>query len=135
MENPFASPVVKLTAQTHAHKALFARLILVVLLAAIFSAASFSAAGAQATAPSLGSAQSYAVLGGSTVTNTGPTIATGDLGVSPGTAVTGFPPGTVTGTILTGAAAAGPQADNLTALAFWRAKRAAIILPVPILAD
>ena len=50
MENPFASPVVKLTAQTHAHKALFARLILVVLLAAIFSAASFSAAGAQATA-------------------------------------------------------------------------------------
>jgi uncharacterized protein (TIGR03437 family) len=63
---------------------------------------------------SLGSAANFAVLAGSTVTNTGASHVTGDLGVSPGTAVTGFPPGIVTGTMHAGDVAAAQAIADLT---------------------
>ncbi|MDP9001286.1 MAG: ice-binding family protein [Myxococcota bacterium] len=61
------------------------------------------------------SAANFAVLAGSTVTNVGMTTVTGDLGVSPGTAVTGFPPGTSTGMVRTDAVSAQAAADLTTA--------------------
>src|SRR5687767_6046850 len=62
------------------------------------------------TAPPLGNAQSFAVLGGTTITATGPAVISGNVGVSPGSAVTGFPPAVVTnGQIYTGVGSlAGP---------------------------
>ena len=47
----------------------------------------------------LGSADAFGVLGASAVTNTGPSVVFQDLGVWPGTSITGFPPGIVHGTI------------------------------------
>ncbi len=76
-----------------------------------------SPASAQ-TAPSLGSAQRFAVLGGSTVTNTGSSVITGDLGVSPGSAVTGFPPGVVVSGAIHGADAAALAAQEAVATAY-----------------
>src|ERR1700685_1883992 len=51
-----------------------------------------------ATAPNLGTALNFTVLAGSTVTNTGPSVITGNLGLQPGSSVPGFPPGIVPGT-------------------------------------
>jgi Ice-binding-like len=74
-------------------------------------------AGAAEAPVGLGTAASFAVLAGTTVTNTGPSSIHGNLGVSPGTAVTGFPPGTVTGGTVHSAdgVADGAQSDLTTA--------------------
>jgi Ice-binding-like len=74
-------------------------------------------------APGLGTAASYAILAGTTVTNTGNSVITGSVGISPGSACTGLPapctgggPGTVAGgTINAGNAAAGQAQTDLTA--------------------
>jgi outer membrane autotransporter protein len=78
-------------------------------------ATSWSAAEAQTI--SLGAAQNVAILGASTITNTGPTTVIGNLGLSPGSAITGFPPGAVlSGTIhINDALAVQAHADAFTA--------------------
>jgi hypothetical protein len=65
----------------------------------------------------LGTASTYALLAGSTITSTGPTTINGDVGVHPGTTFTrGVPPATVNGAINLGnAAAATAKADLVTA--------------------
>jgi len=74
-------------------------------------------AGSGALAPiALGSAANFAILAGTSVTNTGASTVGGNLGVSTGTSVTGFPPGSVTGASFTGASsAAGSAQTDLTA--------------------
>lgn len=56
-----------------------------------------SAAYAADAPVGLGTVAGYSVLGGTTVTNTGPTTLAGNLGVNPGSAITGFKPGLVAG--------------------------------------
>jgi len=72
-------------------------------------------ANAQVQPPvGLGTADSFAVLAGQGVTNTGPTVVDGDLGTSPDPPVTGFPPGTVNGAIHEADAVALQAQNDLT---------------------
>jgi len=72
------------------------------------------AAAAEATV-NLGTTESFAVLAGSTVTNTGSTVisgsAGGNVGVWPGSAITGFPPATISDGVAHAADAVAQQAQ------------------------
>jgi Ice-binding-like len=81
------------------------RLLTVVVLVALPLIGGAPAAQAQLS--------TFGVLGGSTVRNTAtPTIVNGDLGVSPGSSITGFPPGTVVGGSIHAADAVAGQAQT-----------------------
>ncbi len=71
-----------------------------------------------AAAPVMGTADTFAVLAATTVTNLGPTVITGNLGLSPGTSITGFPPGSVVNGTIHAADAVALQAQNDTTTAY-----------------
>lgn len=87
-----------------------------VLAAMIATSAPAHAAGAPGDPEFLDTAASFSVIGGSTVTNTGPSVLDGSLAVSPGSALPGFPPGLVGGsTHSNDAVAIQAQIDLVTA--------------------
>jgi hypothetical protein len=78
--------------------------------------------------PPLATSATYGILGASTVTNSGSTVVNGNLGLYPGTSVTGFPPGTVTGTQnIANAAANQAQIDATAGYTYGQAQSATAI--------
>ena len=92
-----------------------------------------AAAACQTPLVPLASAANFEALAGSTVTNTGPTIITGaDLGLSPGSAITGFPPGTLTPPAvmhITDPTAAQAEVDATTAYIYTAGLTGGAVLP------
>jgi hypothetical protein len=87
--------------------------ILISTIAVALAVPSSASAAIVPTVP-VATAGNYSVLGAETVTNTGPSTLNASLGVSPGTSITGFPPGIVNApgvTNITNAAAAQAQLD------------------------
>jgi hypothetical protein len=96
------------------------RRFLAVLSTGLIAASLLVGLTAAAEQPVLGTAANYAVIAASAITNTGPTVITGNLAISPNgaTSVTGFGPGVVTGTSdFANAAAIAAQVDLTTAYA------------------
>jgi hypothetical protein len=92
-----------------------------------------SVAACSATVP-LGTACMFGILAATpAVANSGPTVVTGDVGIWPAAAITGFPPGTLTGTEYAGdAVAQTAQGDLTTAYNFAAAAAGGAILTADI---
>lgn len=92
-----------------------------IVIAAFFFAVSTQSTSAQSIPP-LGNAQSFAALAGTTLTATGPAVFSGNVGVSPGSAATGMPPGgpaTIqNGQLYLGAGSAAGPAQNSALTAY-----------------
>ena len=110
----------------HSKKIVFASLAAIALVGGSLATV---ANAASPTKVNLGSAANFSILAGSGVTNSGSSLVSGDLGLSPGTSVTGFPPGTVAGTQhITDSVASQAQLDLTTA--FGQAAGSSPTIPV-----
>lgn len=73
-------------------------LVLGLALSSTISLTGLSLFAAGPTPVNLLSATNFAILAGSTITNIGSSVVNGDMGLSPGSSITGFPPGILNGT-------------------------------------
>lgn len=109
--------------------------LLVALFASILVALAATAPRASAAQPpvNLGTVNAFALLAGSAITNTGPSTINGDMGLSPGTASGGFPPGTLNGTAhITDAVASIAQNDLTTAYNDAAGRGPAVAVPADL---
>ena len=97
---------------------------------AAFLAATLAGTVLAAATVNLGTAESFAVLAGETITNTGPTTITGDVGLHPGAAVTGFETVTLEGARHVGEAVA-LDAKSALVTAYDEAAGATPVTSVP----
>ncbi|HEY9403234.1 MAG TPA: ice-binding family protein [Pyrinomonadaceae bacterium] len=81
---------------THKYFTFAAGVALAILLGVASLPSLVPATSAQSTVPR-GTTTTFAILAGPAVTSTGLSVVNGDLGISPGTALTGFPPGIING--------------------------------------
>jgi uncharacterized repeat protein (TIGR01451 family) len=98
------------------------RVALAIIVVTAFGLSAASASGADRSIP-LGTAGNFVVLAGTSVENTGASVVNGNIGVSPGSAITGFPPGVLVGATDADDAAA-TQAQSDLGAAFAEAEEA-----------
>jgi len=104
---------------THRRRYSFPGALAIGALCFVTVAAFDAQAAAAATATvGLGTASSFAVLAGSTVTNTGTSVISGNIGLSPGTSITGFPPGVQSSGVIDQTTAVALQAESDTTIAY-----------------
>ncbi len=72
------------------------------------------AVNAYAAPVNLGTASTFGLLAGSAITNVGSSVINGNVGIWPGTSVTGFPPGTINGTLYNDDSTAQQAESDLT---------------------
>lgn len=113
-ENPTAPELASGEKRSRKHQTVGISTLSAAVIIGMVSMAGMPAAFAAEAKVGLGTADTYSVLGGQTVTNTGSSVLSSDLGVSPGTAITGFPPGISLGTTHAGDAQALQAQSDLT---------------------